>query len=114
MTESREPGSAREQSEPKWYQTSIREMLLVTTLVAVVVSMLQTFGVAGWWSMLCAIAALLSPFVAYLLFRAACRRHGIWEPQDWTTGDRCQAGRRNEHDGSDQPQGSPDSAESGE
>lgn len=71
--------------EPRWYQTTIREMLLLTVLVALVLSLLNTFGIRKIWVTASATAFFAWPFFeAFFLFRRLCRKHGIWDSEDWS------------------------------
>lgn len=76
-------GSGGEKPEPKWYQTSIRELLWVTAFVAIVMSLLTTFGVKNLWSTACTFAVFAFPLIhASVRFRAAFKEHGLWDPPD--------------------------------
>ena len=74
---------AGDNHESKWYQTTIREMLLLTTLVALVLSMLNIFGIEKIWATVCGIALFAWPCVeVFLLFRRVCKEHEIWDPPE--------------------------------
>jgi hypothetical protein len=77
----------RKDGQHKWYQTSIREMLLVTTLVATILSLLKTVGVQNVWAILCASTPLVllacRTVSLFLDFRAICKEYDIWDVPDY-------------------------------
>ena len=87
MNKSRECPDCNE-SQQKWYQTSIREMLLLTTLVAALLSLWKTIGIPAIWTITCVSVPLLPLVyrivVSFLRFRAAWKECDIWDPSDYS------------------------------
>lgn len=93
-------GSDGVKREPKWYQTSIRELLWITALVALAMSLLTTFGIKSIWSTMSTLALFAFPIIhAVVRFRAACRKHGLWDLPDAGSEEDCQ----HEHRGRAEP-----------
>lgn len=77
-----QPADHRDESswQPRWYQTTIRELLLVTTLAALTLSVLKTFGVRNLVAVGVALFPLgLDVLVLGLRLRAQCKAYGIWD-----------------------------------
>ena len=80
-------GDTDDSPKHRWYQLSLLEMLLITTLVAVVLGILKLAGAKGLW-----IELFMFYVVAFALlqavrrFRRKCIDNGIWYPDTPDTG----------------------------